>query len=68
MKNKRNLVIWKSKTTLDYYRVLWIKGIGFVAYYQDRESEWVSVDASYTFEQVIEWIQSGDIEKDELIT
>ena len=63
----KELLIWKSRTTLDYYRILWVEDTGFVAYYQDRDDEWMAVETSYTAEQVIEWIESGNVEQDILV-
>ena len=64
---RKYLLVWKSKTTLDSYRVIWKVDTNFIASYLDSDGEWMDTDPSYTAEQAINWITSGDVRKDVLI-
>lgn len=59
------IIIWKSKMGLDRFRIEWKAG-KFTASHYDQ-GEWVTSDIDTTAEDMVDWILSGDIHKDELI-
>ena len=60
---KKQLLIWKSKTDRDSYRIIWEISRGFTASY-NYEDEWKDAEVDATAEHMIEWIISGDVKKD----
>ena len=66
MENKV-ILVWKSKTERDSYRITWETDNSFVASFKDIEGNWVDTQPSYTAKEAIGWITDGDVKKDVLV-
>lgn len=60
------LLVWKSKTKYDSYRVTWSEGMGFTASYYHNDA-WSKAESNVTAEDAIQWITNGNVKEDILI-